>query len=130
MAGTAVFRIVVSSDSMKNATATSHGRKRFPDSSADGGEAVFGAEAGSTGGAGVIGCHGPSGHPLGHHSQECADAPRECDERRIGVGAGSIQELFLSAEPIHFRRAFGTAALLPVPVGQGFDPTQTQPTDS
>ena len=29
MAGTAVFRIVVSSDSMKNATATSHGRSRL-----------------------------------------------------------------------------------------------------
>ncbi len=29
MAGTAVFRIVVSSDSMKNATATSHGRRRL-----------------------------------------------------------------------------------------------------
>ena len=30
--GTAVLRIVVSSDSMKNATATSHGRRRFRDS--------------------------------------------------------------------------------------------------
>src|ERR1700685_3369650 len=29
MAGTAVFRIVVSSDSMKNATATNHGRRRL-----------------------------------------------------------------------------------------------------
>jgi hypothetical protein len=29
MAGTAVFRIVVSSDSIKNATATSHGRSRL-----------------------------------------------------------------------------------------------------
>ncbi len=29
MAGTAVFRIVVSSDSMKNATATSHGKSRL-----------------------------------------------------------------------------------------------------
>src|ERR1700722_19786035 len=29
IAGTAVFRIVVSSDSMKNATATSHGRSRL-----------------------------------------------------------------------------------------------------
>ena len=29
MAGTAVFRIVVSSDCMKKATATSHGKKRF-----------------------------------------------------------------------------------------------------
>ena len=29
MVGTAVFRIVVSSDSMKNATATSHGNSRF-----------------------------------------------------------------------------------------------------
>src|SRR5277367_6468981 len=32
MAGTAVFRIVVSSDSMKKATATSHGNNRFTDS--------------------------------------------------------------------------------------------------
>jgi len=32
MAGTAVFKIVVSSDSMKKATATSHGNKRFTDS--------------------------------------------------------------------------------------------------
>jgi len=31
MAGTAVLRIVVSSDSMKNATATSQGSKRLPD---------------------------------------------------------------------------------------------------
>src|ERR1041385_408052 len=31
-AGTAVFRIVVSSDSMKNATATSHGNNRFTES--------------------------------------------------------------------------------------------------
>src|SRR5579872_6283664 len=29
MVGTAVFRIVVSSDSMKNATATSHGKQAF-----------------------------------------------------------------------------------------------------
>ena len=29
IAGTAVFRIVVSSDCMKNATATSHGKNRF-----------------------------------------------------------------------------------------------------
>jgi hypothetical protein len=29
MAGTAVLRIVVSSDSMKNATATSHGKRRL-----------------------------------------------------------------------------------------------------
>ena len=29
MVGTAVFRIVVSSDSMKNATATSHGNSRL-----------------------------------------------------------------------------------------------------
>src|SRR5450631_2736897 len=35
MAGTAVFRIVVSSDSMKKATATSHGNKRFTDSPRD-----------------------------------------------------------------------------------------------
>ena len=31
MVGTAVFRIVVSSDSMKNATATSHGNSRLLD---------------------------------------------------------------------------------------------------
>ena len=31
MAGTAVFRIVVSNDSMKNATATSHGNNRLLD---------------------------------------------------------------------------------------------------
>ena len=31
IAGTAVFRIVVSSDSMKNATATSHGTRRLPE---------------------------------------------------------------------------------------------------
>ncbi len=37
--GTAVFRIVVSSDSMKNATATSHGRSRLivADGEAEGG---------------------------------------------------------------------------------------------
>jgi len=29
MVGTAVFRVVVSSDSMKHATATSHGTSRF-----------------------------------------------------------------------------------------------------
>ena len=31
MAGTAVFRIVVSNDSIKNATATSHGSNRLPE---------------------------------------------------------------------------------------------------
>jgi hypothetical protein len=31
MAGTTVFRIVVSSDSIKNATATSHGKSRLPE---------------------------------------------------------------------------------------------------
>jgi hypothetical protein len=31
MAGTAVFKIVVSSDSIKNATATSHGKSRLPE---------------------------------------------------------------------------------------------------
>src|SRR5882724_8759829 len=36
MVGTAVFRIVVSSDSMKKATATSHGNTRFTDSLGDG----------------------------------------------------------------------------------------------
>src|SRR5580658_7566547 len=33
MAGTAVFRMVVSSDSIKNATATSHGRRRLLEAS-------------------------------------------------------------------------------------------------
>jgi hypothetical protein len=42
MAGTAVLRIVVSSDSMKNATATSHGNSRFTES------------AGATAGAGAV----------------------------------------------------------------------------
>ena len=37
MAGTAVFRIVVSSDSMKNATATSHGRSRLLEAAGWGG---------------------------------------------------------------------------------------------
>ena len=36
MAGTAVFRIVVSSDSMKNATATSHGNNRLLDAAREG----------------------------------------------------------------------------------------------
>jgi hypothetical protein len=31
IAGTAVFKIVVSSDSIKNATATSHGKSRLPE---------------------------------------------------------------------------------------------------
>ena len=35
IAGTAVFRIVVSSDSMKNATATSHGRSRLLEADCD-----------------------------------------------------------------------------------------------
>src|ERR1035438_6332438 len=44
MAGTAVFRIVVSSDSIKNATATSQGSRRLLD--AEGGaEALAGASA-------------------------------------------------------------------------------------
>ena len=37
MAGTAVFKTVVSSDSMKKATATSQGSRRFADSPGDGG---------------------------------------------------------------------------------------------
>ena len=36
MAGTAVLRIVVSSDSIKNATATSHGRSRLLSASSAG----------------------------------------------------------------------------------------------
>ena len=38
--GTAVFRIVVSTDSMKNATATSHGSKRLMDGEGKGVEVV------------------------------------------------------------------------------------------
>jgi hypothetical protein len=40
IAGTAVFRIVVSNDSIKNATATSHGNRRLPAS-----EGIFIGEA-------------------------------------------------------------------------------------
>ena len=40
MAGTAVFRIVVSSDSMKNATATSHGKRSLLE--ADGASGIKG----------------------------------------------------------------------------------------
>jgi hypothetical protein len=43
IAGTAVFRIVVSSDSIKSATATSHGSRRLLD----------GANVGSEGGASI-----------------------------------------------------------------------------
>jgi hypothetical protein len=45
MVGTAVFRIVVSSDSMKNATATSHGTSRKVDAlgGAEGGPGVASA---------------------------------------------------------------------------------------
>src|SRR6266496_5909813 len=39
IAGTAVFRIVVSSDSMKKATATSHGNNRFTESPGAAGDA-------------------------------------------------------------------------------------------
>jgi hypothetical protein len=49
MAGTAVFRIVVSSDSMKNATATSHGKSRLLE--ADG---AAGTEAEFVGSTGVV----------------------------------------------------------------------------
>ena len=42
MAGAAVFKIVVSNDSMKNATATSHGRSRLLDGSIVGTGAGFG----------------------------------------------------------------------------------------
>src|ERR1017187_8877774 len=45
MAGAAVFRIVVSSDSMKNATATSHGRRRLLLASMEGAGAGFGMAA-------------------------------------------------------------------------------------
>jgi hypothetical protein len=55
MVGTAVFRIVVSSDSMKNATAINHGSSRLLESASEGGE-----EADSTGLGGVtfvgVGC--------------------------------------------------------------------------
>jgi hypothetical protein len=47
MAGTAVFRIVVSSDSMKNATATSHGKSRLLE--ADGADGIEAELAGLTG---------------------------------------------------------------------------------
>jgi hypothetical protein len=40
--GTAVFRIVVSSDSMKNATATSHGRSCLLDTACGRGEGLMG----------------------------------------------------------------------------------------
>src|ERR1700677_2286121 len=45
MAGTAVFRIVVSSDSIKNATATSHGKRRLETSegSDEDGRAIIGS---------------------------------------------------------------------------------------
>jgi hypothetical protein len=46
MAGTAVFRIVVSSDSMKNATATSHGSRRLLEA-AGGGVSEGALEAGT-----------------------------------------------------------------------------------
>lgn len=49
MAGTAVFRIVVSRDSMKNATATSHGKSRLLE--ADG---ASGSEAELVGPTGVV----------------------------------------------------------------------------
>ena len=44
MAGTAVFRIVVSSDSMKNATATSHGKSRLVEILGTGENAVLEGE--------------------------------------------------------------------------------------
>jgi hypothetical protein len=46
IAGTAVLRIVVSSDSMKKATATSHGKRRFDasDGSDEDGFAINGPE--------------------------------------------------------------------------------------
>jgi hypothetical protein len=47
MAGTAVFRIVVSSDSIKNATATSHGKSRLLE--ADGASDAEAEFVGSTG---------------------------------------------------------------------------------
>ena len=50
MAGTAVFRIVVSSDSMKNATATSHGKRRLLEADGeDGYEAALMMLTGSIG---------------------------------------------------------------------------------
>jgi len=49
MAGTAVFRMVVSRDSMKNATATSHGKSRLLE--ADG---ASGSEAEFVGPTGVV----------------------------------------------------------------------------
>jgi hypothetical protein len=46
MAGTAVLRIVVSSDSMKNATATSHGKIRLVASDSVDEEAAIGRSGG------------------------------------------------------------------------------------
>jgi hypothetical protein len=53
MAGTAVFRIVVSSDSMKNATATSHGKSRLLE--ADGASSTGDDLAESVGLSGLVG---------------------------------------------------------------------------
>src|SRR5579862_7463795 len=57
MVGTAVFRIVVSSDSMKNATAISHGRSRLLESASAGGEAGVSIGLGVLGFVG-LGCIG------------------------------------------------------------------------
>jgi hypothetical protein len=55
MAGTAVFRIVVSSDSIKNATATSHGSSRLL--AADGEDGTEGALMMLTGSIGFAWSH-------------------------------------------------------------------------
>ena|SRR5208282_6465278 len=49
MAGTAVFKIVVSSDSMKNATATSHGKSRLLEADGDGADGTEAELVGLTG---------------------------------------------------------------------------------
>jgi hypothetical protein len=58
IAGTAVFKIVVSSDSMKNATATSHGKRRLAaaDGADEDADAINGPE-------GFIGASEGSMHP-------------------------------------------------------------------
>src|ERR1700677_1565855 len=60
MTGTAVFRIVVSSDSMKNATATSHGRTRLIEI---GGDAAIVTKRLALDGGYVL-CIPSRGHPL------------------------------------------------------------------
>jgi hypothetical protein len=81
IAGTAVFRIVVSSDSIKNAIATSHGNKRLLESLDDRREADAAAEFG-------IFIPGNSGRAIlpDYHSDtsvSCAPAQFKSKSRRI-----------------------------------------------